>query len=144
MCGLCRVAQKHTVRHTMSRLLRSIYLKPWALPMLGLMLAALAIYVAAFTYQSAQAVVSTYMRDSAARQVQLFDEFRRIYIEEMLPKVQAAGLGVSARHRESPTDLPPSGHRAGAGAPPVARRTRLPRPPVQRPAIRLAHCRTAA
>ena len=108
----------------MSRLLRSIYLKPWALPMLGLMLAALAIYVAAFTYQSAQAVVSTYMRDSAARQVQLFDEFRRIYIEEMLPKVQAAGLGVSARHRESPTDLPlPAdivqalGHRLSQGEP---------------------------
>ena len=108
----------------MSRLLRSIYLKPWALPMLGLMLAALAIYVAAFTYQSAQAVVSTYMRDSAARQVQLFDEFRRIYIEEMLPKVQAAGLSVSARHRESPTDLPlPAdivqalGHRLSQGEP---------------------------
>ncbi len=85
---------------------RHFYLKPWALPMLGLMLAALAIYVAAFTYQSAQAVVSTYMRDSAGRQALLFDEFRRIYIEEMLPKMQAAGVGVSLRHRESATDLP--------------------------------------
>jgi len=90
----------------MIRFLRNIYLKPWALPMLGLMLAALAIYVAAFTYQSAQAVVGTYMRDSAGRQALLFDEFRRIYIEEMLPKMQAAGLGVSLRHRESATDLP--------------------------------------
>jgi PAS domain S-box-containing protein len=90
----------------MIRFLRNIYLKPWALPMLGLMLAALAIYVAAFTYQSAQAVVGTYMRDSAGRQALLFDEFRRIYIEEMLPKMQAAGLGVSLRHRESATDVP--------------------------------------
>ncbi len=90
----------------MNRWLRSFYLKPWALPMLGLMLAALAMYVAAFTYRSAQEVVSTYMRDSAARQAHLFDEFRRIYIEDMLPKVQAAGLGVSQRYRDSATDLP--------------------------------------
>lgn len=90
----------------MTRLMRNFYLKPWALPMLGLMLAALAIYVAAFTYQAAQGVVSTYMRDSASRQAQLFDEFRRIYIEEMLPKIQAAGINVSLKHRDSATDLP--------------------------------------
>ena len=90
----------------MTRLMRNFYLKPWALPMLGLMLAALAIYVAAFTYQAAQGVVSTYMRDSAARQAQLFDEFRRIYIEDVLPKTQSAGLGVSLKHRESAADLP--------------------------------------
>jgi PAS domain S-box-containing protein len=90
----------------MTRLMRNFYLKPWALPMLGLMLAALAIYVTAFTYQSAQGVVSTYMRDSASRQAHLFDEFRRIYIEEILPKAQAAGLGVSIKHKESANHLP--------------------------------------
>ena len=86
--------------------MRPIYLNPLALPLLAVFLVASLLYVAWYTYTSAQAVVQTYMTDTATRQAQSITHFRNFYASEILPLAKAGGMGVSHLYKEVPKSLP--------------------------------------
>jgi PAS domain S-box-containing protein len=86
--------------------MRPIYLNPLALPLLAVFLVASLLYVAWYTYTSAQAVVQTYMIDTATRQAQSITHFRNFYASEILPLAKAGGMGVSHLYKEVPKSLP--------------------------------------
>ena len=86
--------------------IRALYLKPWALPILGALLLLLAVYVGWYTMSSARQVVRAYMVDTAAKQAESVSHFRNFYATEILPKAKEGGIGISHRYKEVPNTLP--------------------------------------
>jgi len=85
---------------------KALYLRPWALPLLGSVLVALGVYVAWFTYTSAQQVVDSFVLDMARKQAQSVTHFRNFYSTEILPRAQAGGATVTHLYRETDHGLP--------------------------------------
>jgi PAS domain S-box-containing protein len=85
---------------------RALYLRPWALPLLGSVLVALGVYVAWFTYTSAQQVVDTFVLDMARKQAQSVTHFRNFYTTEILPRAKAGGAQVRAQQDPDAPGMP--------------------------------------
>ena len=90
----------------LARRLRALYLGPWALPALGVVLVLLAVYVGWYTLTSARQVVRTYMVDTAIKQAESVSHFRNFYATQILPKAREGGIGVSHLYKELPNTLP--------------------------------------
>jgi PAS domain S-box-containing protein len=86
--------------------IRPLYLNPLALPLLATFLVVSLLYVAWYTYTSAQAVVQTYMIDTATKQAQSITHFRNFYASEILPRAKAGGIEISHLYKEVPKALP--------------------------------------
>jgi len=85
---------------------RALYLRPWALPLLGSVLVALGVYVAWFTYTSAQQVVDTFVLDMARKQAQTVTHFRNFYTTEILPRAKAGGAQLRAQQNPDAPGMP--------------------------------------
>ena len=66
-------------------------LERWSLPVLGLLLVCLGVYLALFTYTSAREVVAGFAVDMARKQAESVSHFRNFYSTEILPRVRRTG-----------------------------------------------------
>ncbi len=85
---------------------KSIYRQRWLLPVLGLVMVTLGVYLVWFTYTSAREVVSGYAVDSAKKQAQTVTHLRNFYATEILPRARKQGLEVTHEYKSKEQGIP--------------------------------------
>lgn len=73
----------------------NLYTQRWVLPVLGVAMVVLGVYLVWFTYTAAREVVSTYAVDTAKKQAQSVTHFRNFYATEILPRARKQGVEVT-------------------------------------------------
>lgn len=90
----------------MTRLSYRLSLSSWALPSLGLALAAIGAALAWYVYATGQEVLQNHLVESAEKQATAVTRFRDFYAEQVLAHVAGSGFELSHLYKERDNGLP--------------------------------------
>ena len=78
----------------------------WPMELLGALLLAFSVVVAAYTYDSSERMVRQYATESAKNHADSVTQFRNFYTLELVPRAVAAGMAVTHDYRDRDHALP--------------------------------------